>query len=59
MTERDRIRVDRKQEMRTMAISKMISEGGLGADNYYHIIKDPSTDKEATVRGNLDENDKN
>lgn len=50
MTDHDKIRIDRKQEMRTKAISKMISEGGLGADNYYNIIKDPSTEQETNER---------
>ncbi len=59
MTDRDRIQIDRKQEMRTKAISRMISEGGLGADNYYNIIKDPSIEEESNVRENSLENDKN
>jgi len=46
VTDHDRIRIDRKHEMRTEAISKMISEGGLGADNYYNIIKESSTKEE-------------
>lgn len=41
MSKKDRIKieVDRKKEMRTKEISKMISEGGLGADKYYDIEK--------------------
>lgn len=46
VTDHDRMRIDRKHEMRTKAISKMISEGGLGADNYYNIIKESSTKEE-------------
>lgn len=33
------IEIDRKKEMRNRGISKMISEGGLGADKYYDIQK--------------------
>lgn len=40
--ERKKIKVDRKKEMRTKEISKMISEGGLGADIYYKIEKNNS-----------------
>lgn len=36
---RKKIEVDRKKETRTKEISKMISEGGLGADRYYKIEK--------------------
>lgn len=43
MTDEERIKIERKKEMRTKGISKMISEGGLGADNYYNIIKKSST----------------
>jgi len=57
MTDRDRIQIDRKKEMRTKAISKMISEGGLGADNYYNIIKDPSIEEETNVKENSKKND--
>ena len=46
VTDHDRMRIDRKREMRTKAISKMISEGGLGADNYYNIIKESSPTEE-------------
>lgn len=54
MTDEERIKVNRKQEMRTKGISKMISEGGLGADNYYNIIKDPTAEEASNV---TDEND--
>lgn len=40
MTDRERIEVDKTKEMRTKEISRMIDEGGLGADHYYHIIKE-------------------
>jgi len=44
--ERKKIKVDRKKEMRTKEISKMISEGGLGADIYYKIKKNNSEKEE-------------
>lgn len=44
--DRSKIKVDRKEEMRTKEISRMISEGGLGADMYYHIKKNQEKDKE-------------
>jgi len=43
---RERLKVDRKNEMRTKDISKMISEGGLGAEQYYKIKKRPKEDHE-------------
>lgn len=33
------IKVNRQNEQRSSGISVMIEEGGLGADNYYQIIK--------------------
>jgi len=42
---RERLKVDRKNEMRTKDISKMISEGGLGAEQYYKIKKSSSEDE--------------
>ncbi|PIC63446.1 hypothetical protein CSV79_11670 [Sporosarcina sp. P13] len=41
MTDHDRKQIIIKNEMRTMEISKMISEGGLGSDKYYDIKKVP------------------
>lgn len=38
------IEVDKNKEMRTKGISKMIGEGGLGAEKYYD-IKKTSSDK--------------
>ena len=58
MTDHDRIKIDRKREIRTKDISKMISEGGLGADNYYNIIKDPSNEEETNERENPGMSDK-
>lgn len=45
-SKRKKIEVDRKKEMRTKEISKMISEGGLGADRYYKIEKNSKEKKE-------------
>lgn len=42
MAEKKRPTIERKHEMRNKGISKMISEGGLGADKYYNIHKDRS-----------------
>jgi len=41
MEKRDRakIKIDKRKEMRTKEISRMIDEGGLGADKYYNIKK--------------------
>lgn len=36
---RTKIKIDKDKEMRTKDISKMIGEGGLGADRYYDIKK--------------------
>lgn len=46
MTDRERIKVDRSKEMRTKDISRMIDEGGLGADHYYKIIKSSAAEQE-------------
>lgn len=37
--DRSKIVINKEKEMRTKDISKMISEGGLGADKYYNIKK--------------------
>ncbi len=44
--DRTKIEVDRKTEMRTKETSKMISEGGLGAREYYDIEKKSKPDNE-------------
>lgn len=44
--ERRKIEIDRKKEMRTKETSKMISEGGLGAREYYDIEKKSNPNKE-------------
>ncbi|PIC98844.1 MULTISPECIES: hypothetical protein [unclassified Sporosarcina] len=40
MTKDDRKRIVKEHEMRTKGISRMIDEGGVGADKYYDIEKD-------------------
>ena len=42
---RDNIEIDKQHEMRSKGISKMISEGGLGADKYYKIKKHPEEEE--------------
>lgn len=37
--DRIKININKDKEMRTKGISKMIGEGGLGADRYYEIEK--------------------
>lgn len=51
MTNQDKSRVEikKEKEMRTEGISKMISEGGLGADKYYD-IKKPHHPKEKNTK---------
>ncbi|GKV67367.1 MULTISPECIES: hypothetical protein [Sporosarcina] len=39
MAKDDRKKIIKKNEMRTKEISKMIGEGGMGADKYYDIKK--------------------
>lgn len=41
-SEKHDIEIDKTKEPRTKEISKMIGEGGLGADKYYDIKKDDS-----------------
>ncbi|HLQ70693.1 MAG TPA: hypothetical protein VK142_02780 [Bacillota bacterium] len=45
MADRRKIKIDREKETRTEGISKMINEGGLGADKYYNIVKHPTSEK--------------
>ncbi|MBO3079155.1 hypothetical protein [Mammaliicoccus sciuri] len=40
------IKVNRQNEQRSSEISVMIEEGGLGADNYYQIIKPNASHRE-------------
>ncbi|PID15313.1 hypothetical protein CSV63_09115 [Sporosarcina sp. P34] len=44
MTKDDRQEIIRKNEMRSKEISKMIGEGGIGAEKYYDIRKKTSTE---------------
>lgn len=51
MTDRERIKIEKKKkELRTRGSSRMISEGGLGADTYYDIkrkhVKENGEEKE-------------
>lgn len=39
------IKIDKSKEPRTKEISKMIGEGGLGADKYYDIKKEATEKK--------------
>lgn len=57
MTKRDRMKIKKEKEMRTKEISKMISEGGLGSDEYYEIVKDKTEtdDRQYTKDGNKPE----
>lgn len=44
--DRLKVSIDKDKEMRTKDISKMIGEGGLGADKYYEIKKESKDKKE-------------
>ncbi|ARF13999.1 hypothetical protein [Sporosarcina ureae] len=50
MAKDDRIEIIKKNEMRTKEISKMIGEGGIGADKYYDIRKKISSEDVTEVR---------
>jgi len=50
--EKKRLEIKRKEEMRTKAISRMIDEGGLGADNYYNIVKKNGKNQQFTSNSN-------
>lgn len=41
--------IERKGETRMKEIAQMINEGGLGAEKYYDIKKDRSTEKKANT----------
>lgn len=45
MSEDKRKKVEKKNETRTKDISKMIGEGGIGAEKYYEVKKDRSTEQ--------------
>lgn len=45
----EKIKVDKSKEMRSMEISNMINEGGLGSEDYYLILKQPDhSEQQAT-----------
>lgn len=50
--DRTKIKIDKEKELRTEEISQMISEGGLGAYNYYDIenFKRIKINKEKEIR---------
>lgn len=54
MSNNEDIKIKKTNEMRTKGISKMISEGGLGADKYYNIVKEPASEE----KEDSDETDK-
>lgn len=54
MTKDNRKEIKLKSEMRTKEISKMIGEGGLGAEEYYE-IKKPSPTPQDKDEGDKDE----
>lgn len=45
MTESDRRKVKVENEIRSKGISKMIGEGGLGAEKYYEVKKSPPSSR--------------
>lgn len=45
--DRSKIKINKKKETRSKEISRMINEGGLGADKYYKIEKNPPQEKES------------
>jgi hypothetical protein len=50
------MKINKEKEMRTKGISRMINEGGLGADKYYEIKKGSSSpEKEDTKESKKDE----
>lgn len=58
MTDHYDIKIDKKKETRTKDISKMISEGGLGADKYYNIVKESTSEDDTDSSKDSDETDK-
>lgn len=46
MSDKERRKIKKRNEMRTEDISRMIDEGGLGADKYYDIVKNKSGDND-------------
>lgn len=58
MTEDNRKKVKLESEMRTKGISKMIDEGGLGAEKYYEIKKPNPSSQFKTEGGTHEKEDK-
>lgn len=55
MTRKDdriKININKDKEMRTKGISKMIGEGGLGADRYYEIEKKSAQESDSEDNAN-------
>lgn len=46
--DRNKIKINKENETRTKEISKMINEGGIGADKYYEIEKNSSLPRKGT-----------
>jgi hypothetical protein len=46
MEKNTRPEIKKENEMRTKSISKMISEGGLGSEKYYHIKKEDAANQD-------------
>ncbi|MFD1929443.1 hypothetical protein ACFSFY_15480 [Sporosarcina siberiensis] len=58
MTKDKRVKVKVESEMRTEEISDMIDEGGLGAEKYYKIKKDPTSTQNNTEEDTPEKEDK-
>jgi len=58
MTKDKRVKVKVESEMRTKEISKMIGEGGLGAEKYYKINKSSSSAQNSTEEDSHEKGDK-
>lgn len=58
MTKNNRKEIKVESEMRTKGISKMIDEGGLGAEKYYEIKKPSATTQSKTEGDKLEKEDK-
>lgn len=55
MKKDDRKEIVKTNEMRTKEISKMIGEGGMGADKYYDIKKVPPAEDVTEVRKDIND----
>ncbi|WP_438314795.1 hypothetical protein [Sporosarcina sp. FA9] len=58
MTRDERVKVKIDSEMRTKEISKMIGEGGLGAEEYYEIKKSAHSVQNNTEEDTREKEDK-